>query len=118
VVVPLISLLSLVACAKLANAELSAVERERLYLRPKNCARYCEEIPAHGNFLSEGRDRVGGKRHARFYRRHGASLMLSQLNIGGASSLYGAPSIAELSAETEQLPDFATHRPRKLWRML
>jgi hypothetical protein len=36
-----------------------------------------------------------------------------------ASSLYGAPSIAEqVSAETEQLPDFATHRPRMLWRML
>ena len=45
----------------------------------------------------------------------------SQLNIGvpGASSLYGAPSIADpVSAETEQLPDFATHRPRMLWRML
>jgi hypothetical protein len=44
-----------------------------------------------------------------------------QLNIGvpGASSLYGVLSIAEqVSAETEQLPDFATHRPRMLWRML
>jgi hypothetical protein len=74
-----------------------------------------------GNFLSESRDRAGGKGHARCYRRHGASLMPSQLNIGvpGASSLYGAPSIAEqVSAETEQLPDFATHRPRMLWRML
>ena len=39
--------------------------------------------------------------------------------VPGASSPYRAPSIAEqVSAEIEQLPDFATHRPRMLWRML
>jgi|SRR6516164_10229315 len=68
------------------------------------------------------RDRAGGKGHARCYRRHGAGVADAvQLNIGvpGASSLYGAPSNAEqVSAETEQLPDFATHRLRMLWRML
>src|SRR6266513_1405427 len=39
-----LSLLSLVGYAAIANAELSAVERERLRLCPKNCAVYCEEI--------------------------------------------------------------------------
>ena len=43
---PIISLLSLVVYTGTANAELSAVERERLHLCPKNCAPYCEEIPA------------------------------------------------------------------------
>jgi len=46
VILPIISVLSLVTYAGLANAELSAVERERLHLCPKNCAPYCEEIPA------------------------------------------------------------------------
>ena len=41
----IVSLLSVVGYAAIANAELSAVERERLRLCPKNCAAYCEEIP-------------------------------------------------------------------------
>jgi hypothetical protein len=41
----IVSLLSLVGYAAIANAELSAIERERLRLCPKNCAAYCEEIP-------------------------------------------------------------------------
>jgi hypothetical protein len=46
IILPIISVLSLIAYAGLANAELSTVERERLHLCPKNCAPYCEEIPA------------------------------------------------------------------------
>jgi hypothetical protein len=42
----IISVLSLVAYNGRANAELSAVEGEKMHLCPKNCAPYCEEIPA------------------------------------------------------------------------
>jgi hypothetical protein len=42
----IISVLSLAANPGPANAQLSPVERERLHLCPKNCAPYCEEIPA------------------------------------------------------------------------
>jgi hypothetical protein len=41
-----IAVLLAIACAEKAAAELSAVERERLHLCPKNCAPYCEEVPA------------------------------------------------------------------------
>ena len=46
VLLPIISLLSLIAYTGQANAQLSAIERERLHLCAKNCAPYCEEIPA------------------------------------------------------------------------
>jgi hypothetical protein len=46
VILPIISVLSLLAYAGLSNAELSAVEREKLHLCPNKCAPYCEETPA------------------------------------------------------------------------
>ncbi len=44
--------LSAIAYTGLANAELSAIEREKLHLCPKNCAPYCEEIPAHRTYCT------------------------------------------------------------------
>jgi hypothetical protein len=44
--------LPLVAYARLANAELSAAEREKLHLCPKNCAPYCQDIPAHPTYCT------------------------------------------------------------------
>ncbi len=41
-----------IAHAGLAHAELSAIEREKLHLCPKNCAPYCEEIPAHPTYCT------------------------------------------------------------------
>jgi hypothetical protein len=45
-ILPFISVLSLITYAGPANAELSAVEREKLHLCPRGCTPYCEEIPA------------------------------------------------------------------------
>jgi hypothetical protein len=47
-----ISVLSLAAHAAPTNAQLSPVEREKLHLCPKNCAPYCEEIPAHPTYCT------------------------------------------------------------------
>jgi hypothetical protein len=52
VILPISLVLSLIAYAGLAKAELSAIEREKLNLCPKNCAPYCEEIPAHPTYCT------------------------------------------------------------------
>jgi hypothetical protein len=44
-ILPIVLTLPLISYPELTNAELSAVEVERLRLCPKNCAAYCEEIP-------------------------------------------------------------------------
>jgi hypothetical protein len=52
VILPISLVLSLIAYAGLANAELSAIEREKLRLCPKNCAAYCEEVPGHPTYCT------------------------------------------------------------------